>query len=100
MSVLRKILYIKRKAQIKQPSLCYFSEANEAKDDLVINNARRGSRRAAAQAVGSLKEAPTNKKLRQGDPLSTSIYKDHRLSNIREFSVPKPKTNVKSGRKK
>jgi len=33
-------------------------------------------RRAAAAAVGSLKEQPTNTKLRQGDRTSSSIYKD------------------------
>ena len=51
---------------------------------------RGGRRRAAAQAVGSLKEIPSNKKLRQGDPMfnnsfqySTSINKDHRMGNTR-----------------
>ena len=38
---------------------------------------RRSRRRAAAAAVGSLKEPSTGKKLRQGDPTSSSIYPDY-----------------------
>ena len=57
---------------------------------------RGGRRRAAAQAVGSLKEIPSNKKLRQGDPMfnnsfqySTSINKDHRMGSTQRASKNK-----------
>ena len=40
------------------------------------DESRRGRRRAAAAALGSLKEPSANKKLRQGDQNSSSIYTD------------------------
>merc|ERR1711983_260497 len=59
-------------------------------------NARGGRRRAAAQAVGSLKELPTNKKLRQGDQqfnksfqYSQSIQKDDRTKENKDSNALK-----------
>ena len=85
----------------------YILEAKNSKNDVVEKPVVRGGRRrAAAQAMGSLKEIPTNKKLRQGDPVfnntfqySTDINKDHRMSNVKESNVPKSKTNKAAKRK-
>ena len=79
------------------------NEKNGTNEEPVI---RRGRRRAAAQAIGSLKEIPSNKKLRQGDPVlnnmfqySTSINKGHRMSSTRETNVPKSKVSAKTGKR-
>ena len=69
-------------------------------DEQEMTNARGGRKRAAAKAMGSLKEPSTSKKLRQGDALSTSIYTSKRLSNIREFSIVLKREDGKRGRKK
>ena len=48
--------------------------ATEIKED--AQSLPRPRRRAASVAVGSLKEQPIGKKLRQGDPSTSSIYSD------------------------
>ena len=78
-------------------------------DDEEVPSVRGGRRCAAAKAVGSLKEIPSNKKLRQGDPMfnnsfqySTSINKDHRMaSGVRESNAKThPKTRTKADKRK
>ena len=78
-------------------------------DDEEAPTVRVGRRRAAAKAVGSLKEIPSNKKLRQGDTMfnnsfqySTSINKDHRMaSGVRESNAKThPKTRTKADKRK
>ena len=52
-------------------------------------NARGGRRRAAAQAVGSLKELPSNKKLRQGDQQFNKSFQYSKSIHSEEETKPK-----------
>ena len=70
-----------------------------------VPNARGGRRRAAAQAVGSLKELPTNKKLRQGDQqfnksfqYSQSIQKDDRTKENKDSNALKSRKSSEAKR--
>jgi len=79
------------------------AEAAEASSSRPSDENAGRSRRRAAAAVGSLKEASANKKLRQGDPTSSSIYSDfvpgtksHSGTNKRA-SVPASLQHASSG---
>ena len=69
------------------------------------SNARGGRRRAAAQAVGSLKELPSNKKLRQGDQqfnksfqYSKSIHNEEKARTLKEQNATKSEKSSKAQR--
>lgn len=68
----------------------------------------RPRRRAAVVAVGSLKEQPIGKKLRQGDPSTSSIYSetvtketslDETCNTNKRVSSKKSLTGIRSSKK-
>ena len=91
---------------IKNALFFNFIDSENLKGEISENsNARGGRRRAAAQAVGSLKELPSNKKLRQGDQqfnksfqYSKSIDNENRTSTKKEPNATKSKTSSETGR--
>merc|ERR1712223_2013899 len=62
---------------------------DDKNSDSEPTNARGGRRRAAAQAVGSLKELPSNKKLRQGDQQFNKSFQYSKSIHSEEETKPR-----------